>query len=678
MSSGVWRQSIVFRLGICLVTGGLLLSIALGVLELKRVHAALRIEITQKAIFTAKNCQRMIRILSAAQDDRDRRGILIPHMDEPWIRGLRLSGENSAAAQIGDWSGLSAQTLNLWTLSSAELADEYPLNLSCLTLLRIKVFSDENSVMLEMLIDGPAAQSRLNLIALETLANQWILLSLLMLLGFVLLRRWFTGPLFEVVDLVCAASSAERFYLLSRKYQGEFSKLAQSIGGMLTRIEATSQRLHQREQAFEDLYQFAPAPMVSLDSTGQIIEANCRAVQLFEVESEKQLIGQTIWSFVHAKDLVRVRQAADRLMIDAIARCDFRLKIRDKILDVFLECTAVRDSEGALKQIRLSLVDVTESRRLQNEISEKTQLLKLVIDHIPDAILVVNSTGIVVAHNQALLALLHREGHVLVGHHYDCEHFWEEMHVMGSDAFLQRLRQIETQTRHPVQERVKTSSGTFLFETYPMHDFDNQPLGRIWVVRDISQQEQLQQTVAQQASQFQALRQFNQKWGRIVQIDSLLEQACDMVQSVMQMDMVGLAVAGVSPSPACRQMLHNGSDSFLLVPHQALLKAIEKDLLPEVLAQRNLLYWPDLSVASSWSQAFAAVGLTSVAVMPLDNGIQSRGILWVACRGGERLESHHLHLLQTLASLIAARLELSGRQNSYTSGLNASPVQTAA
>jgi len=48
-------------------------------------------------------------------------------------------------------------------------------------------------------------------------------------------------------------------------------------------------------------------------------------------------------------------------------------------------------------------------------------------------------------------------------------------------------------------------------------------------------------------------------------------------------------------------------------------------------------------------------GLTCLAAGPLRGPHETVGIVWIARRGGERLERHQIHLLETLIPTIAIR-----------------------
>jgi diguanylate cyclase (GGDEF)-like protein len=106
-----------------------------------------------------------------------------------------------------------------------------------------------------------------------------------------------------------------------------------------------------------------------------------------------------------------------------------------------------------------------------------------------------------------------------------------------------------------------------------------------------------------------------------------------------------------------RQVLHRGVKPVLLEPNRAMLDAVESQLMPQVLNSGDASCWPELTNQLPWSRAFRQAGLTSVAGVPLRASADPQGVLWIARHGGELIGRHHIYLLETLAPLIAARLE---------------------
>jgi diguanylate cyclase (GGDEF)-like protein/PAS domain S-box-containing protein len=466
------------------------------------------------------------------------------------------------------------------------------------------------------------------------------------------------GPLAAISQLVADNAGPAPFLDQAEQLgHGEFAQLSRAIAQTLTQLESTAQQLRAREQAFENLYQFAPAAMLSLDPSGQITEANHRAAHLLAVESKQALIGCQALDFIRPEDRALLRQTIDRLALEDDSRCELRVLSSGRTLDTLVECVGVRDEQGNLQRVRLALQDVTQIQQLQRQVADKSRLLNLLIDHMSDAIVLIDREGKIAAVNRQLGRLLHQSSEELLGRGYDPEHFWDEMNVLNTELFTGRLRQIEADSQRAAQERFEARSGTFLFQGIPVHDAAGQVIGRLWVVQEITPQEQRQKMLVHQGQQLEALRKLGQELGGVRDLGDLMERSASFLREILGAEIVGLALRRENDQTRSCQLIHRGTSPMLLSAHRAVINAVRKSLMPQTLTQRELMFWPELPRNLPWTEAFTAAGVTCLASAPLRGHAEGHGIIWVGRRGGERMEIHQLHLLEAMAPIVAARIE---------------------
>lgn len=654
------HQSVVTRLVGCLVLGGILASAGTSFLEISRSEPLLQMEVTHQIVLVTRNLQTVVRGLVGRGSEDDIRHSLDVFTAGAPISGVRLVRGEGGDVSIGSFPNRPDRVAAHWALGEHSTASGREIDLRRPTFVQATFQLDGRPAAIELMVDGPGARASLRQREINRLLMHWLFLAITVLLGLLLVRRWVTGPLSDVVQHVRQSASADAFGRLAREYTGEFSQLSEAIGGMLTRIETTSAALRQRELAFEHLYQFAPAAMVSVDKAGRIVEANRRAAELLSAANERQLVDRAVLDFVRREDRPLLRQTIDRLDINAAARCELRLDAGGRGIDVVVECAGVRDDDGILRSVRLSLLDVSESKKLQRQLAEQTQLLNLVINHMSDAILLVDQTGRIAAFNQQLLHLLHARPDAIRGQSYDPATFWDDLGPLHPELLTNRLRQIDADQSRPAQERVETRVGTFIFQGIPVHDASEQCVGRLWVVQETTSQEQNQRLLTQQTNQLQALKRLGQELAMIDQVDDAQVRACELLYRIFDVEAVGMALRSPDGLRRTRQVLHRGGGPYLLAPNAELVQSIERHLMRQVLNQREVMFWPDLPRGMAWSPAFNAAGMTCLAAGPLRAAGERLGILWIARRGGERLERHHIYLLETLLPVIAARLEVAG------------------
>lgn len=468
------------------------------------------------------------------------------------------------------------------------------------------------------------------------------------------LQRRLVRPLLQVLSLLQQNADAEAFYALGRR-PDELGKLAQAIGGMLTRIACTSQRLRQREQTLQSLYELAPAGLLALDLDGQILEANLRAARLVGLNSDRELTGRRIWDLIRRQDQGRLRHAIRRLDFNATTRCEVRFETPTPF-DATVECVAVRDELGAMLQIRVAIMDVSAIKRLQRRLADKSRLLDLIVDHMSEAVLLIGPDRKVAAHNRRLTALLQRSRENLTGQPYDPRTFWDDLGVVDHEPFVRRLQQIEADPLRPAQERFATASTTLVFYGVPLQDFGG--VSRLWVIQEASGQEQSQPLVQQPTRYAHAARRLAQRLFGAADLGEVMDRSVRLVYDVFGIEAVGVALRRGDDGRRSRQLLHRGSAAYLLEPNAAMIRAIEQRLLPLVMANDGVIAWPDLPAELPWTQTFRQAGLTGLAAVPLRGSREDLGILWVGRHGGELLSTAQVRLLEELAPSLAAWIEV--------------------
>lgn len=660
------RHSVVFRLMACLVLGGMFLSVCVAWVEVQRVKTLGQIKITQESQLLARNIQNVLRDLyqETANNSKAKpysklvHDSIAPLMNRDVVVAGRVRVPDLPLVVLGHWPTDQDSQMIVWPLSEYAVSSGREVDQSRLTLIQAPFEVNGRTVTLELVVNGKISVLRLWSTVVEHVALHWFFLGLMILMGLLLLRRWFTGPLTEVMQLINAHAGAEPFYRLARKDQGEFSSLSQSIAGMLTRLENTTDRLRKRERAFENLYHFAPAPLISLDPNGLIIEANHRAAQLFNITNESQLVGRRVMEFIQPSDRNILKQSIERLELNQSPRCEVHIQAGAKSRSIVIECAGVRDEDGSLQRVRLALQDVSELRDLQSEIEDHSRLMKLLINHMSDGLLLIDENNQIAACNERLAMLLHSSADAMIGQSYESQTFWDELGIINHSAFVRRINQISGETVRSGRERFDTRVGTFLFQGIPVQDQDTIQRGRLWVVQDITSQVQSQQLLIQQTQQLQGLKNLGQKLFDVSTVEQLLTFAGTQLYEIFNVEAVGIALRGDNHAWRSRQVIHRGSNPYLLEPNRELIQEIEKNFMPQIISQQEVTYWPDTPRSTKWGKAFSRSGLTSIAACPLVGHADPMGVLWIARRGGERIERHHLYLLEALAPLIASRLEI--------------------
>ncbi|MCE9590100.1 MAG: PAS domain S-box protein, partial [Planctomycetes bacterium] len=420
-------RSVVFRLAAALIVGGVAMSAVLNLLELRSSEANLQIVVTQDAGRVVRSVQSVLKNDPALWSRHELVELLPALSSDTPLVGMRLTRISGERVEIGTIPPPMKDANNIWVLHEWGVPKGNEVSITQLTRVQAPFMSAGQRCMLEMIVDGTEARGNLEKHLRTQMQMQWLVLTVITLFGMFFFRRWIGAPLMQIVQLVNTKAGPRPFNEMARRTHGEFSDLASAIGGMLEHLEETGDALTRSERAFRDLYELAPAAMLSLDAKGNIREANPRAAILLGAESDRALLGQPLIDFVRPEDRGLLRQAMDRLYLDPVTRCELRLGSSEKSIDAAIECAGVRSEDGVLQGAHLSMLDMCESKQLQRQVAHKSHLLNLVLDHISSAILLVDSNNKIAAHNQKLTALSHSQARILVGQHYDAETFWHNL-----------------------------------------------------------------------------------------------------------------------------------------------------------------------------------------------------------------------------------------------------------
>ncbi|HEX7008423.1 MAG TPA: PAS domain-containing protein, partial [Phycisphaeraceae bacterium] len=656
----------VHRLVAALVAGGLVISAGLGVLELRHAQAALQLETAQRTVLTVRHLQSLLRHFRDA--DADDPGPQVKRLLSIFTDGrpvrasrVRFPGSNRVWSW-GPWPEADADytAMHLWPFPEHAMSAGDEVSLDRLTLVQAPFNLGGRVCLVELLVDGPSARQRMRNAVFDHLATQWLLLALMTLLGLLLLRRWVLGPLLDVVALLGQSAQPEAYRRLARRQRGEFRRLAHSIADTLDRLEATSRQLAQRERAFQSLYQLAPSAMISLDPAGRVVEANRRAAALLGAASPSELIGRRCIELIRPEDRPRLQEAIDRLLSrDDPVRCQLRLDAPGHaVIHAAVEAAAVRDEEGAIQSVRLTLLDISRDHQHQRQLEDQSRLLSLMLDHLNDAVLLVDPQGRIAAFNRKLIGLVHCSPESLRGTPYRPEEFWEELGVRDPDLFAHRLRHMEAESQRPCQERFQTRRGAFVIHSIPVPQGDAEQTARLWVVQEAAPQEPSEHLSQQRRRRLQVLKRIGQSLNQTRDEEQVLQLAAGQVRDLLGVDAAGVAIRRHGRHSRSRQLIDQGPHACHLRTGQLLVRAIEESLLPLVLHQQDVAFWPDVPSSTRWGKAMAMAGYTCLAAGPLQGLHETWGMVWIACRAGRRLDPAQLQLLEALMPLLSARMQV--------------------
>jgi PAS domain S-box-containing protein len=145
-----------------------------------------------------------------------------------------------------------------------------------------------------------------------------------------------------------------------------------------TQIELEESRDH-----YVDLYEFAPVGYLTLTSSGLIKQINLTCAAMLGAE-RKQLLQLRFAKYLAAEDLDRWQQQFLRLLRhDENAVCELTLQRSDgSRFQARLDCQPLA---GATPLVRVAVTDITDSKRISEELEVRRQQLEVLVKQLAEA-----------------------------------------------------------------------------------------------------------------------------------------------------------------------------------------------------------------------------------------------------------------------------------------------------
>jgi PAS domain S-box-containing protein len=192
------------------------------------------------------------------------------------------------------------------------------------------------------------------------------------------------------------------------KAELEFNDKDECIRGVgvtqdITGRKLAEQALRESEERYRDIYDNAPDMFVSVDTATAKIR-QCNLTLLKELGySKEEVVGQPIYMVYHPDSLEEAKKVfATFTTTGKVKDAELQLRRKDGTrIDVSLNVSAVRDADGNIVESRSIWRDISEPKRMECELRESEEKLRLTIENSPIGVCTVDLNGIFVETNPA-------------------------------------------------------------------------------------------------------------------------------------------------------------------------------------------------------------------------------------------------------------------------------------
>ncbi len=153
-------------------------------------------------------------------------------------------------------------------------------------------------------------------------------------------------------------------------------KTASHLAGIAVEHAHSEEALRRSEQRFRDLFDNAPDMYIILDPNAVVVDFNQRGLRKLGY-SREEIIGKSITNYIHPDDLPKAGKVMQ--FIHSTGRTPSNIEIRllpasGEPIYVSKEFSLLHDENGALKAVRVVCRDITQSKRLKEELARSQRL----------------------------------------------------------------------------------------------------------------------------------------------------------------------------------------------------------------------------------------------------------------------------------------------------------------
>ena len=149
------------------------------------------------------------------------------------------------------------------------------------------------------------------------------------------------------------------------------------------------EELRERESQFVELFDNAPIGYHELDTQGRILRVNSTELEMLGYSAD-EMLGKPVWEFSAEKEKSR-DTVIDKLAGDIPPGQIFERTLRRKdgnTLAVLVGIRLLRDKAGKISGIRSTIQNITKRKLAEESLAEERNLLRTLLDNMPDNIYV--------------------------------------------------------------------------------------------------------------------------------------------------------------------------------------------------------------------------------------------------------------------------------------------------
>lgn len=304
----------------------------------------------------------------------------------------------------------------------------------------------------------------------------------------------------------------------------------------ITELKQAEQELRDAKAFTESILQNVPEVIYSTDGDLELTYMSSKCEQLYGYTVDEFFHAPDLFSkLIHPDDQEQVIEQLRTVVHGEMAFAEYRIITKDgRTLWVRESAIPTLDERGRLKRIDASVYDITELKQAEKALAEERNLLRTLIDTMPDVVYVKDLTGRYMTVNKAFVELVNATS--------ECDLLGKTAFSILPEEDAQTLTDLEQQifrTGTPVLSKetfYKNVAGRSLWASktiVPLRDDSGESFALLGITRDINEQKQAEEALRESEERHRLLIETMQEGVVIldqgVNITYINDRMCEML-----------------------------------------------------------------------------------------------------------------------------------------------------